>query len=230
MKGKKLLIYIFVISIFLCFPLIAGAPARILGDDYHIEVYKESMEKQKEEANVAYELATKKLTATVSSYIQRYGEGSKLSASLVIKKCDQYDVDLKLVLAQGYLESQFGTMGRAKFTNSVFNVGALDDGTTVPKNIYTHPNYSVEPYIQLLKSQYLIKGKTENDLLYGKFVNKSGKRYASDRAYEKRLIHIISQMNPDIDSLIIVREYSDSVANHYDKILQQFNNELLAQL
>lgn len=225
MKGKKLIISFFVILMFLSFPL-TFSESVVFSETANYVQYAQI---QRDTKQLEYELATQKLVETVRTYIFQIGKSSKLSPSLLVKKCDQHEIDLKLVLAQGHLESQFGTTGRAKFTNSVFNVGALDDGTTVPGNIYTHPNYSVEPYIQLLKSQYLVKGKTEDDLLYGKFVNKSGKRYATERAYEKRLIKIIDDMNPVIDSLILIRKQLDSTINYYDEIIQ-YDKQLLAEL
>ena len=69
-------------------------------------------------------------------------------------------------------------------------MGAFD-GHSADKQIkngygYKHPDYSVEPYLKLLTTDYLVDGKTELDLL-NKFVNKNGKRYASSTTYESML-------------------------------------------
>ena len=61
--------------------------------------------------------------------------------------CDLYDVDIRLVLAQGHLESHFATRGTAAKTNSMFNIGAYD-GHSASKQIkngfgYVDPNYSI---------------------------------------------------------------------------------------
>ena len=88
--------------------------------------------------------------------------------------------------AQGQLESHFGTEGIAAKTNMVWNVGAFDNKSAEDiindKNKNTaisHPDKSIEPYIRLLYSTYLVDGKTEKDMFI-KYVDKNGKRYASN--------------------------------------------------
>ena len=130
------------------------------------------------------------LAHEISKYINKVAPKSKLNSRNIIDLCDKYDVDIRLVLAQGHIESHFGTTGTAKRTNSVFNVGAYD-GYSANKQIkngygFTHPDYSVEPYLKLLKSRYLVNNKTEQDLLK-RFVDKNGNRYASAPQYESYL-------------------------------------------
>jgi hypothetical protein len=71
------------------------------------------------------------------------------------------------------------------------------------KGKYKHPNYSVAPYIELLKNDYLVNGKTEYDLMDTEYVNKHGKRYASSESYEKALLAKYTKIrqNTKIDSL-----------------------------
>lgn len=130
------------------------------------------------------------LANEISKYINKVAPKSKLNSRNIIDLCDKYDVDIRLVLAQGHIESHFGTKGTAKRTNSVFNVGAYD-GHSANKQIkngygFTHPDYSVEPYLKLLKERYLVNNKTEQDLLK-RFVDKNGNRYASAPQYESFL-------------------------------------------
>lgn len=130
------------------------------------------------------------LANEISKYINKVAPKSKLNSRNIIDLCDKYDVDIRLVLAQGHIESHFGTKGTAKRTNSVFNVGAFD-GHSANKQIkngygFTHPDYSVEPYLKLLKERYLVNNKTEQDLLK-RFVDKNGNRYASAPQYESYL-------------------------------------------
>ena len=75
-------------------------------------------------------------------------------------------------------------------TNSVWNVGAFD-GYSADKQIrkgygFKHPDYSIEPYLKLLTTRYLIEGKTEEELL-DNFVDINGNRYASCEEYESKL-------------------------------------------
>lgn len=130
------------------------------------------------------------LANEISKYINKVAPKSKLNSRNIIDLCDKYDVDIRLVLAQGHIESHFGTKGTAKRTNSVFNVGAYD-GHSANKQIkngygFAHPDYSVEPYLKLLKERYLVNNKTEQDLLK-RFVDKNGNRYASAPQYESFL-------------------------------------------
>ena len=115
-------------------------------------------------------------------------------------------LDICFVLAQGENESHFGTTGLARKTNSVFNVYAFDGQSheqISEKGKYKHPNYSVAPYIELLKKDYLVDGKTEYDLMDGQYVNKNGARYASSETYEKALLAKFMKIkqNTKIDSL-----------------------------
>ena len=43
-------------------------------------------------------------------------------AKILIDVCQKYGLSIKFVLAQGQLESHFGTKGLARKTNSIFNV------------------------------------------------------------------------------------------------------------
>jgi len=180
------------------------APASI--SQFDIEKYKQSKIIEYYNVKKTEELINQKLIKTIHDYIEKYSVGkSQLNAQIIINKCDEYKVDLKIVLAQAQLESHFGTRGRAVKTHSVFNVGALDNGKTL--NFYDDPNHSIEPYIRLLKTKYLVN-KTEKDLLYGNFIDITGKRYATSKQYERELLKIISniQTYTNIDKLLSERK------------------------
>lgn len=129
-----------------------------------------------------------KLVDEVQNYIQSVAPTSNLRALDLVDACEEYSIDIKFTLAQGELESHFGTKGLASKTNSVWNMGAFD-GHTIDKIFgkykYNHPNASIKPYLACLVGSYL-QGKTEKDLLIN-FVNISGKRYASESNYENWL-------------------------------------------
>ena len=137
-----------------------------------------------------YDAAREALAVEVDKYINAVAPNADIDALNLIDLCGEYNVDLRLVLAQGHVESHFGTKGTAARTNSVFNVGAYD-GYSAAKQIkngygYKHPDYSVEPYLKLLTTKYLVEGKTEEDLLEN-FVDVNGHRYASCTTYESML-------------------------------------------
>ena len=118
------------------------------------------------EAGLTYNEYKCELVKAVKHYIDSVAPTSSLNAYAVVDKCEQYDLDIKFVLAQGHLESHFGTTGMAAKTNSVFNVGAFDNATISEihgKHKYKHPDYSIEPYMQLLYKNYIGENKTELD-------------------------------------------------------------------
>lgn len=139
-----------------------------------------------------------RLIESVDNYIKSTAPTSVIDSEYLVDMCDLYDVDIRLVLAQGHLESHFATRGAAAKTNSMFNIGAYD-GHSASKQIkngfgYVDPNYSIEPYLKTLKTNYLVNGVTEEDLL-NNFVNKHGWRYASSKEYELKLQRLWNNMN-----------------------------------
>lgn len=139
-----------------------------------------------------------KLVIEVDNYINKISPTSKLDGKVIVDMCIKYDVDIMFVLAQGQIESHFGTTGTARRTNSVFNVGAFD-GRSSTSQInkgygFEHPNDSVEPYLILLSNNYLVNGMSTNKLMYN-YVNKYGHRYASSRGYEQMLRCVYNSIN-----------------------------------
>ena len=102
-------------------------------------------------------------------------------AEIVVDLCIKHEFDITLLLAQAKVESCYGTKGRALKTKSVFGVGAYDNG--VNRYYYKNVNDSIEPYIILVKRDYLCN-KTVDELLRH-YVNYDNKRYASNKRYEK---------------------------------------------
>jgi len=157
--------------------------------DFWYDVYKDRME-------LKYWSSKDSLVTEIDKYIKATAPESSIDGLFLLNKCLEYNVDVVFVLAQATMESQFGTTGMAKKTNSVFNVGAYD-GMSISgisnKHKYENPNLSIEPYLVLLNNRYL-DGKSEADLLE-KFVDKDGKRYASYPHYEKELIGIIKRID-----------------------------------
>lgn len=159
------------------------------------DVYVERLESQ-------FDAAREELAIEVDKYISTVAPNADISALNIIDLCSEYNVDIRLVLAQGHVESHFATKGTAARTNSIFNVGAYD-GYSVEKQIkngygYRHPDFSVEPYLKLLTTRYLIDGRTEDDLL-DNFVDANGNRYASCTTYEEMLKSKMEKMDSIAD-------------------------------
>lgn len=153
-----------------------------------------------------YDAAKLELINEVNTYINKVAPQSSLDGYVVVEECLNNAIDICFVLAQGEQESHFGTTGLARRTNSVFNVYAYDGQShdeISDKGKYKHPNYSVQPYIELLKKDYLVNGKTEYDLMDGQYINRNGARYASSEIYERSLLDKYTKIrqNTKIDSL-----------------------------
>ena len=135
----------------------------------------------KQELELKYWECKSKVVDEIDDYINKKVKYCNISVLVMLNACDKYDIDIRLPLSQGYLESKYGTVGLARHTNSVFNMGAFD-GNSLDKVLsiykYSHPNQSIEPYLYKLKNNYLGTTKTEKDLL-DNFITLGGARYAS---------------------------------------------------
>lgn len=150
----------------------------------------------------------------VDTYINTIAPSSKLDGEIVVDMCYEYNVDIAFVLAQGQIESHFGTTGTACKTNSVFNVGAYDGYSASKQRAngfgFSHPNESVEPYLILLTNNYLVNGKTINDLMVS-YINYLGMRYASDTRYEYMLRSVYNKINSKTNINSLYNEYINSL-------------------
>lgn len=151
----------------------------------------------KHEAVLSYNEYKSRLVKEVKHYIDSVAPTSTLSGYAIVDLAEKYDLDIKFVLAQGQLESHFGTTGMAVKTNSVFNVGAYDSmkfENINGKFKYRHPDFSIEPYMQLLYKNYITGSKTELDLM-AKYVTKGGRRYSSNSNYEREMLALYKKID-----------------------------------
>jgi hypothetical protein len=158
------------------------------------------------EAEITYWDYKCALVNEVQNYITQVAPSSNLRGYAIVEECEKYDIDICFVLAQGEVESQFGTKGIASKLNCVFNVGIYDNKTVdqIEKQYrFECPNESIEPYLKLLTNKYLVN-KLEHDLMR-KFVDINGKRYASDTEYEIK----ISSKYKSICENTKIHEYHD---------------------
>jgi len=194
-KHIKIIIILSVILTFILSFIIPAGPSNVNVVRIDHEIIKDTTE-----------ILIDSISLDISEYLQNYFPDTEVSPQELARICVEYQLDPLFVLSQAQLESHFGTLGRATITNSVFNVGAWDDGTNI--NYYDTPDESIEPYAQLLTNEYLIENKTIDDLLVpGGFVNINGHRYATAANYEYHVKWLISyiEKNSDIKSL---SEYS----------------------
>ena len=154
------------------------------------------------ELHVQYQGVKADLVDITQRYIDSVAPNSGLRALILVENCEKYGIPISLTLAQGEIESHFGTVGLAFRTNSVWNVGAFDNYVLEDiSHKFSNPNDSVIPYLNLLIQNYL-PNKTVEDLLEN-FVDTNGNRYASDPHYETKLkskINYIQEHYP-IDDL-----------------------------
>ena len=154
------------------------------------------------ELQVQYNGVKADLVDLTQHYIDSVAPNSGLRALILVEKCEKYGIPISFTLAQGEVESHFGTTGLAFRTNSVWNVGAFDSYSySEIQHKFNNPNDSVIPYLDLLVNNYL-PGKTVKDLLEN-FVDINGNRYAIDKYYEIKLRKVYDYIstNYKIDSL-----------------------------
>jgi len=168
------------------------------------------------------------LILEVEKYLNEIAPETKLSPELIVKECVKYNTDIIFVLAQGLLESHFGTKGKAATTNSVWNVGTYDDGQIL--YTYETPDESLEPYLKLINERYLINITSKGDTIYKDvahltsdrgYVNDDGKRFASARGYENAMRKLMIS----IDTKTSIKFYQEVLLLPDDRLLAYFNPE-----
>ena len=179
---------VFIVS-FVCTIVAFGGIYLCRGNENDIEL--------PENYNEKVEAVTQYIKYAITNQNYKY-EDLKLSPETLVLESIKHNFDLPFMMAQAHQESCFGMSPRARKTNSVFAVGSYDDGSN--KHIYETQDESISTYINLLKSNYLVNGKSELDLLKTNgFVDYNNNRYASDENYEitiKYLRNKIIKMHP----------------------------------
>ena len=168
--------------------------------DYNYMIYRDRTE-------LALDGCRDAIVTEIDNYIDSVASDSGLNGIKLFELCDKYDVDVRFAMAQAEAESHFGTTGIAAKTNSVWNVKAFDgrsaDDMIKRGDSMKHPDASIEPYLILLTTEYLVDGKNEVDM-FDKFVNRHDKRYASNPNYENTVEEIYNRINEctDLDDLL----------------------------
>lgn len=165
--------------------------------NYVFEVYRENLE-------LDYYRSKDALVDVVDSYIKEIAPSSVMNGITFVNKCDEYNMNLFFVIAQAQIESSFATKGLGQKMNSAFNVKAYDGKGSKYMDKYDHPDDSIEPYIILVKKNYLGDSKTEMDLM-NNYVNFEGKRYATNPDYEEMMLSTYKKL-----------------INRYDKVYDEY--------
>jgi hypothetical protein len=152
------------------------------------------------------------LAIEVYEYITSVAPKAEIDPYILIDLCNQYNIDIAFVLAQGQIESHYATKGTAKRTNSIFNVGAYDGHSAEKQRKngfgFEDPNDSIEPYLILLTNDYLVNGKTINDLMVN-YVNYLDMRYASNSKYESQIKSVYNKIYRNPEFRMAYEEYKE---------------------
>lgn len=146
----------------------------------------------------------KQLVEAVDKYIStkasRYNKD--LSGHLV-NAALEHDIDLCFMMAQTEVETCFGTTGagRESSRRSLFGVARLK---------YDTYERAIQGYCILLKTKYLVKGRTEQHLLKN-FVTGRGARYARNPGYEKKLATIYNRIKKSSEIYSLQNEYKNMI-------------------
>jgi flagellum-specific peptidoglycan hydrolase FlgJ len=131
------------------------------------------------------------------AFIDKYRMKNDLPALITGKDValasQKYNIDPKLILAQGLNETHFGTnpaAKRAQKYNSAFGMGSFDDGSQ--RMTFKDGTDATLQYAKLLRNEYL--GDKDSLSLLDNYVNLKGKRYASDKNYETKLKSTIEKI------------------------------------
>lgn len=172
-------------------------------NDYNYQIYRSRTE-------LAMEGVRDEIVSEIDNYIDSVAADSGLNGIKLFELCEKYGVDVRFAMAQGEVESHFGTKGMAAKTNIVWNVKTYDGDTLedIKKRgaHFKHPDESIEPYLLLLVNSYFVDGKTEEDMFIN-FVNKDGKRYASNPKYELMVLNIYNRINNETKLKNLLKEY-----------------------
>jgi len=157
-----------------------------------------------------------KLVTEVGVYIETMAPTSKVSPETLVEMCQKYNLNIIFVLAQGLLESHFGTRGKSVTTKSVFNVGTYDDGKVAYR--YKNVNESIEPYMKLLREEYLVNKEISQLIKDRGYKDVNGYRFATSVNYEQQLRKLMI----DIDMQTPIKMYQDIINLNNDQIISYF--------
>ena len=184
LKGKKLVMFIFGIALF------SSVIAYASGNFAKTVYTPKTTELPKQEAVDTVSLRDsikKQLIDEVNIYLKKQSPNAHPTiASSIVNHGLNYEIDICFIMGQTQIETNFGVagVGRESSRRSLFGV--------IKKKYHSY-DVAIEDYSKLLKKSYLVKGRTEQDLMKN-YITGSGYRYASDKDYEVRLTRTYNQI------------------------------------
>ena len=144
--------------------------------------YKKHIVKSANVANCIYkknkDSIKRELIDEVSNYISlTSGNKNEQIPKYIVEVGLKNKVNIVFMMSQAQIETNFGKCGVGNSNKSIFGFQSCK---------YNNYGNSVEHYVDVLKTNYLVNGKTEKHLL-NNYVNKNGYKYAKSKNYEKKL-------------------------------------------
>lgn len=176
---------------------------QIVGSDSILEIIDSPIMVKDTSITLKFNDVKLKLIAEVDKYISSRTKGkhdSKL-AEYIVNHALNYDIDICFMMSQTQLETNYGVagIGRTSSKRSLFGVISRR---------YTNYNDAVEDYCKILRKSYLVKGRTEKDLMKN-YVNKNGHRYAGSRTYEAKLSKQYNVLTNNTKISALEKEYKN---------------------
>ena len=172
-KFKKILLF----ALMFLLPLISINAATIDSNNYAYGSINTEIEVNN---NPTKESIIESINKEAITFVKKYYPNCHdIIPTYIVKKGLENDIDICFMLAQTQLETSFGKagIGRTSSRHSLFGV---------EKRHYSNYVDAINDYVKLLKTSYLVKGRTEQNLLKN-YVNKGGYRYAGNPNYEVSL-------------------------------------------
>lgn len=145
-----------------------------------------------------------------TNYINRRNPNAGITGDMISKGAimawEKYKKYIPPELSLGQLAAEGGLSKDSKdipiFTNNPYNIGNTDEAVKLKKYKYFPTKQDgVNAYFKLIATNYLVKGKTANDLI-NNFVNKNGHAYASGGEYEKLVASVAREVKKISDQVV----------------------------
>ena len=141
-----------------------------------------------------------KLIEEVNKYIKRYAPKShQFIPKYLVQAGLDNNIDICFMMAQTQIETCYGTTGAGRESSRRSMFGII-------KKRYPNYEVAVNHYCEVLKKHYLVKGKTEQQLMV-KYTTAKGGRYGGHAGYEAKLRGTYNQIKRTTNIYDLQSEY-----------------------
>ena len=141
-----------------------------------------------------------KLIEEVNKYIKRYAPKShQFIPKYLVQAGLDNNIDICFMMAQTQIETCYGTTGAGRESSRRSMFGII-------KKRYPNYEVAVNHYCEVLKKHYLVKGKTEQQLMV-KYTTAKGGRYGGHSGYEAKLRGAYNQIKRTTNIYNLQKEY-----------------------